>query len=252
MRLLIVDDEPAARTRLAALVEEIDPAIEIVGEAPDGVAALELARTRLPEVILLDIAMPEVDGLDVARHLPDPRPLIIFQTAYSEYALEAFDATGARLRRQAGAQGAPGAGARTRARAADDARAGGRVECRFARAGASRTRSPAGASGAAARAARARPPAPAAQRRAPVRGRGRSGPRAYARRVTGHRLHAGELETRLAAGFVRVSRADLVNLAHIVSHRQQRRRVGHPDARRRIDRARQPATGGGGEGGVGW
>jgi DNA-binding LytR/AlgR family response regulator len=91
MRVLIVDDEAAARTRLASLVEEIDPAIDIVGEAQDGVAALELVRTQLPDVILLDIAMPEVDGLDVARHLPDPRPLIIFQTAYHEYALDAFD-----------------------------------------------------------------------------------------------------------------------------------------------------------------
>jgi DNA-binding LytR/AlgR family response regulator len=91
MRLLIVDDEAAARTRLASLVEEIDERIEIVGEAADGLAALNLARARNPDVILLDIAMPEVDGLDVARHLPEPRPLIIFQTAHHEYALQAFD-----------------------------------------------------------------------------------------------------------------------------------------------------------------
>src|SRR5262245_24964983 len=90
MRLLIVDDEPSARSRLAALVEAIDPAgVEIVGEAGDGVAALDLARARTPDVILLDIAMREIDGFDVARHLPEPRPLIIFQTAYSEYALQA-------------------------------------------------------------------------------------------------------------------------------------------------------------------
>jgi two-component system response regulator AlgR len=96
MKILIVDDEPHARRRLAALVEEIDAevdglAIEIVGEAEDGIAALELARTRGPDVVLLDVAMPEVDGLDVVRHLPEPRPLVIFQTAYEEYALEAFD-----------------------------------------------------------------------------------------------------------------------------------------------------------------
>ena len=92
MRLLIVDDEAAARRRLAELVEEIDPAgIDIVGEAPDGVAALELVRVKQPDVILLDIAMPEVDGLDVVRHLPEPRPLVIFQTAYKEYAIKAFD-----------------------------------------------------------------------------------------------------------------------------------------------------------------
>jgi two-component system response regulator AlgR len=92
MKVLIVDDESAARARIASLVEEIDArGIEIVGEAADGIAALELVRTKRPDVILLDISMPEVDGFDVARHLPEPRPLVIFQTAYHEYALQAFD-----------------------------------------------------------------------------------------------------------------------------------------------------------------
>ena len=102
MRLLIVDDEAPARRRLASLIEEIDEEsgdgepgttmrLEIVGEAPDGMTALELVRTTKPDVLLLDVAMPEVDGLDVARHLPEPRPLIIFQTAYHEYAPQAFD-----------------------------------------------------------------------------------------------------------------------------------------------------------------
>jgi two-component system response regulator AlgR len=96
MKILIVDDESHARRRLAALVEEIDAeydglALEIVGEAGSGVAALDLARSRRPDVVLLDIAMPEVDGLDVVRHLPEPRPLVIFQTAYEQYALAAFE-----------------------------------------------------------------------------------------------------------------------------------------------------------------
>jgi DNA-binding LytR/AlgR family response regulator len=92
MRILIVDDESAARARLASLLEEIDPAgIEIVGEAGDGLSALDLVRHQHPDVVLLDISMPEVDGFDVARHMPHPRPLIIFQTAYAEYALQAFD-----------------------------------------------------------------------------------------------------------------------------------------------------------------
>jgi DNA-binding LytR/AlgR family response regulator len=92
MRVLIVDDEAAARRRLAMLIEEIDPAgLEIVGEAGDGMAALALARELAPDVILLDIAMREVDGFDVARHLPVPRPLIIFQTAHHQFALEAFE-----------------------------------------------------------------------------------------------------------------------------------------------------------------
>jgi DNA-binding LytR/AlgR family response regulator len=92
MRVLIVDDEPAARRRLAMLIEEIDPVnLEIVGEAEDGLVALSLARERAPDVILLDIAMREVDGFDVARHLPAPRPLIIFQTAHHQFALQAFE-----------------------------------------------------------------------------------------------------------------------------------------------------------------
>ena len=92
MRVLIVDDEPAARERLARLLEEIDPAaIEIVGEAGDGLTALDLARTRRPDVILLDIAMREVDGFDVARHLAEPRPLVIFQTAHQHFAVKAFE-----------------------------------------------------------------------------------------------------------------------------------------------------------------
>ena len=89
MRVLVVDDEPAARRRLALMLEELDE--EVAGEAANGVEALELARERRPDLLLLDIEMPEVDGFDVARHLPEPRPLIVFQTAYDEYALRAFE-----------------------------------------------------------------------------------------------------------------------------------------------------------------
>ena len=89
MRALIVDDEAPARRRLATLLEELGVAIE--GEAADGLTALQLVRERRPDVVFLDVAMPEVDGFDVARHLPEPRPLIIFQTAYAEFAVEAFE-----------------------------------------------------------------------------------------------------------------------------------------------------------------
>lgn len=89
MRVLIVDDEPAARQRLALLLEELD--VEVVGEAANGVVALELMSALRPDLLLLDITMPEVDGFDVARHLPEPRPLIVFQTAYDEHALQAFE-----------------------------------------------------------------------------------------------------------------------------------------------------------------
>jgi DNA-binding LytR/AlgR family response regulator len=89
MRVLIVDDEPAARRRLALMLEELDE--EVVGQAANGVEALEMAHERRPDLLLLDVEMPEVDGFDVLRHLGEPRPLVVFQTAYDEYALRAFE-----------------------------------------------------------------------------------------------------------------------------------------------------------------
>jgi DNA-binding LytR/AlgR family response regulator len=89
VRVLIVDDEPAARRRLAALLEELD--VEVAGEAADGPAALDRIRAERPDVVLLDIAMPEVDGFEVARHLPEPKPLVIFQTAFDAFAVKAFE-----------------------------------------------------------------------------------------------------------------------------------------------------------------
>lgn len=89
MRALVVDDEAAARRRLADLLEELG--VEVVGEAANGLSALDMTRDRQPDVLFLDVSMPEVDGFDVARHLPDPRPLIVFQTAYTEFAVKAFE-----------------------------------------------------------------------------------------------------------------------------------------------------------------
>jgi len=92
LRVLVVDDEPLARERLAHLVEEL-PEAELAGVAASGEQALLLAGSLRPEVILLDIRMPGMDGLEVARHvarLPDP-PAVIFTTAYDEHALAAFE-----------------------------------------------------------------------------------------------------------------------------------------------------------------
>jgi DNA-binding LytR/AlgR family response regulator len=89
MRVLIVDDEPAARRRLALMLEELDE--EVVGEAANGMEALQMVAERRPELLLLDVEMPEVDGFDVLRHVGEPRPLVVFQTAYDEYALRAFE-----------------------------------------------------------------------------------------------------------------------------------------------------------------
>ena len=93
MKILIVDDEAPARERLTRLCAEI-PEAEVLGEAQDGAAALEMAQRLSADIILLDIRMPAMDGIEVARHLasmPEP-PAVIFVTAFDQYALEAFDA----------------------------------------------------------------------------------------------------------------------------------------------------------------
>jgi len=92
MRVLIVDDETPARERLQRLLTEL-PGWEFCGEAATGEQVLrELDQTR-PDVVLLDIRMPGMDGLEVARHLTslEEPPAVIFTTAYGEHALEAFD-----------------------------------------------------------------------------------------------------------------------------------------------------------------
>ncbi|HEV8691116.1 MAG TPA: response regulator [Ideonella sp.] len=91
MRLLIVDDEAPARLRLKRLLAAVDGA-EVVGEAADGEQALALVDTLKPDALLLDVQMPELDGLAVAASLPDDGPAVIFVTAFDAYALQAFDA----------------------------------------------------------------------------------------------------------------------------------------------------------------
>ncbi len=96
LRVLVVDDEPLARERLSHLVEEL-PDVELAGVAAGGEEALLLAGRLKPEVVLLDIRMPGMDGLEAARHLarmPDP-PAVIFTTAFDQHALAAFDAQAA-------------------------------------------------------------------------------------------------------------------------------------------------------------
>jgi two-component system, LytTR family, response regulator AlgR len=92
MRTLIVDDEPLAVERMQILCARI-PALHVVGTASDGAAALRLSEALAPELVLLDMTMPEVDGLGVARGLArqSPRPAVIFVTAHDHFAVEAFD-----------------------------------------------------------------------------------------------------------------------------------------------------------------
>lgn len=91
MRLLIVDDEAPARARLKRLVGEIAN-IDVIGEAEDGEDAVERILALQPDVVLLDIGMPKLNGFDVVASLGSEMPLTIFCTAYDEHALRAFDA----------------------------------------------------------------------------------------------------------------------------------------------------------------
>ena len=93
MKVVIADDEPLARERLRLLLAE-HAGVEIVAEADNGLSALQACAEFRPDLVLLDIAMPGVDGLEAARHLTafDPRPAVVFCTAYDEHALSAFDA----------------------------------------------------------------------------------------------------------------------------------------------------------------
>jgi len=88
MRVLVVDDEPIARARIARMLGRIDGA-EAVGEAGDGVEALAQVAALRPDVLVLDIDMPKLDGLAVAE---DPSaPAVIFTTAHAQHALDAFE-----------------------------------------------------------------------------------------------------------------------------------------------------------------
>jgi two-component system, LytTR family, response regulator len=91
MRILIVDDERPARDKLRRLLER-EADVTALAEARDGVEALEQIDAFKPDVAFLDIQMPEVSGLEVAASLPAPAPLIVFVTAFDQYAIQAFDA----------------------------------------------------------------------------------------------------------------------------------------------------------------
>jgi len=92
MKILVVDDESLARARLCRFIETAELG-DVVCQAQNGIEAIEAVERFAPDVVLMDIQMPAMDGLEAAQHLSqlDTPPAIIFITAYDEYALQAFD-----------------------------------------------------------------------------------------------------------------------------------------------------------------
>ena len=90
-RVLIVDDEPLARAHMRDLLSEAD-GVEVIGECGDGRDAVRRIRAEAPDLVLLDVQIPELDGFGVVREIGAERmPMVIFITAYDEYALQAFE-----------------------------------------------------------------------------------------------------------------------------------------------------------------
>jgi two-component system, LytTR family, response regulator len=93
VRCLIIDDEAPARSRLTRMLKA-HPAVEIAGEASNGLEAIERIEQTRPDAIFLDIQMPGLDGFGILRSLPQslPKPLVVFVTGFDQHALEAFEA----------------------------------------------------------------------------------------------------------------------------------------------------------------
>jgi two-component system LytT family response regulator len=92
IRVLIAEDEPLARERIHALIEE-EPDVQIVAECADGRSTVEAIRQHDPDLVFLDVNMPELNGFDVIREVgADNMPPVIFVTAYDHFAVQAFDA----------------------------------------------------------------------------------------------------------------------------------------------------------------
>jgi two-component system LytT family response regulator len=90
IRTLVVDDEPVARARVLSLLRD-ESDIEVVGECATGPQAISAIETASPDLVFLDIQMPQMNGLELARTLGATMPAVVFVTAYDEYALRAFE-----------------------------------------------------------------------------------------------------------------------------------------------------------------
>jgi two-component system, LytTR family, response regulator len=90
IRTLVVDDEPVARARVLALLRD-EADIEVVGECSTGPQAISVIEATAPDLVFLDVQMPQMDGFALARTLGQDMPAVVFVTAYDEYALQAFE-----------------------------------------------------------------------------------------------------------------------------------------------------------------
>ena len=90
LRVVVADDEPLARSGVAELVRR-DPELAVVGECADGASSIATIERERPDLVLLDVQMPELDGFEVLRRLEPPLPAVIFITAYDQFAVRAFE-----------------------------------------------------------------------------------------------------------------------------------------------------------------
>ncbi|HEX8831930.1 MAG TPA: response regulator, partial [Longimicrobium sp.] len=91
MRVLVADDEPLARRRVLRLLREHDDAVDVVAVCETGSQAVEAIRETRPDLVFLDVQMPEMDGFEVLENLGGELPAVIFVTAHDRYALRAFE-----------------------------------------------------------------------------------------------------------------------------------------------------------------
>jgi phosphoserine phosphatase RsbU/P len=89
LRVFLVDDEPPARARMRQLLADV-PDVVIVGESEDAIAARDAIAATRPDLVFLDIEMPQQSGTALAESLPEPRPFVVFATAFDRYAIDAF------------------------------------------------------------------------------------------------------------------------------------------------------------------
>ncbi len=89
IRIVVVEDEPLAREHLVELLGEL-PGVQVVGEAENGRMALRVLDALKPDAVFLDIEMPGIKGTELMHLLPEPRPAVVFVTAYAQHTLEAF------------------------------------------------------------------------------------------------------------------------------------------------------------------